>query len=220
MKLYQVKISPCCRAVWLYCLHNKLDIELIDVDIFGGELSKPMFRALNAYGEVPVLVDGELIVANAVPIILYLAEKYTNFSCFGISKSQEMKVKSMLDWASSKLHQTAGYRLVYPNFLEPYQLEDDATESLIEKGTVELTSLLESIERIFLASDQYLTGDLPTIADYYIATVIVQLEWINFDLKLWPKLNNWLVNIKKSEYWSLVHEKHEGFLIEMTKHED
>ena len=71
-----------------------------------------------------------------------------------------IQVKSILDWTSSKLHQTAGYRLVYPNFLEPYQLEDDATEALIEKGTVELTKLLETIEKIFLASDQYVTGDI------------------------------------------------------------
>ena len=60
--------------------------------LFIGDLSKPSFRVLNPYGEVPVLEDGDLKVTNAVPIILYLAEKYTKFNGFGISKSQEMKV--------------------------------------------------------------------------------------------------------------------------------
>ena len=38
MKLYLVKISPCCRIVWLYCLQNKIPIEIHDVDVFSGKV--------------------------------------------------------------------------------------------------------------------------------------------------------------------------------------
>ena len=37
MKLYVVKVSPCCRAVWLYCLRNKLPVEIIELDLFAGK---------------------------------------------------------------------------------------------------------------------------------------------------------------------------------------
>lgn len=68
------------------------------------------------------------------------------------------KVNSMISWASNNLHQTVGYRVVYPNFMESYQLKEDATEALIEKGTTELTNMLEMIENTFLSRNKYLTG--------------------------------------------------------------
>ena len=38
MKLYVVKVSPCCRAVWLYCLRNKLPVDIVEVDLFAGDI--------------------------------------------------------------------------------------------------------------------------------------------------------------------------------------
>ena len=44
MKLYIVKVSPACRAVWLYCLRNKLQVEIIEVDLFAGNYSLIIIR--------------------------------------------------------------------------------------------------------------------------------------------------------------------------------
>ena len=64
----------------------------------------------------------------------------------------------MLTWTSSELHQVLGYRVVYPNFMESYQLPGDSTEALIERGTKEMTKLLEMIENVFLGRTKFLTG--------------------------------------------------------------
>ena len=64
----------------------------------------------------------------------------------------------MLSWASCELHQVVGYRVVYPNFMESYQLAGDSTEALIEKGTKEMTRMLEMIESVFLGRSKFLTG--------------------------------------------------------------
>ena len=58
------------------------------------------------------------------------------------------------------LHKYAGHRIVYPHFMESYQLKENATESLIEKGTYELTRELEMIENYSLAKSKYLTGTI------------------------------------------------------------
>ena len=44
--------------------------------------------------------------------------------------------------------------------MESYQLKENATESLIEKGTYELTRELEMIENYSLAKSKYLTGTI------------------------------------------------------------
>ena len=64
----------------------------------------------------------------------------------------------MLSWASSELHQVIGYRVVYPNFMESYQLPGDSTEALMETGSKEMTRLLEMIENVFLGRTKFLTG--------------------------------------------------------------
>lgn len=67
-------------------------------------------------------------------------------------------MNSLLSWTSLELHSTVGHRVVYPHFMEQYHLEDDATESLIEKGTMDLTRHLEMLEHLYLSKTKYLTG--------------------------------------------------------------
>ncbi|XP_057298415.1 glutathione S-transferase theta-1-like [Hydractinia symbiolongicarpus] len=219
LKLHAVRISPCCRIVWLYCLQNNLPLEINDVDIFGGEHNTNEFRELSPHGEIPLLVDGEVKIYGACAILFYLGEKYTKFNRFGESNAEKAMVNSLLSWTSLELHSTAGHRVVYPHFMEQYHLEDDATESLIEKGTIDLTRHLEMLENLYLSKTKYLTGGFPTIADYYVATVLVQLEWINFGLELWPKISAWLSILKGMQQWKEVHEKHSGFVAELQKHD-
>lgn len=78
------------------------------------------------------------------------------------------------------------------------------------------------LSSVFLLTDRELTiilGGFPTIADYYVATVLVQLEWINFGLELWPKISAWLSILKGMQQWKEVHEKHCGFVAELQKHD-
>ena len=60
-------------------------------------------------------------------------------------------------------------------------------------------------------------GSTLTVADFYVATVILQLEWISFDFSLWPKTVKWLSTFKELELWKKVHEKHDGFVGELKK---
>ena len=124
---------------------------------------------------------------------------------------------SFITWASSELHRVVGYRIVYPQFFEKYHLPDNANDALIDKGTHELTKHLETLENHLLAESAYLCGKDITVADLYVATVLVQLDWTEFDMMLWPRLCHWLQCMKCSEHWSTVHEKHNGFVKELHK---
>ena len=75
MKLYGIPPTRAVRPLWLL---NELDLEceIIPVDIPNGEHRKPPFLAINPLGKVPVLVDGDLVVAESAAISMYLAERY------------------------------------------------------------------------------------------------------------------------------------------------
>ena len=47
--------------------------DLVDVDLAGGAQRTPEFLALNPFGQVPVIQDGDTVVADSNAILVYLA---------------------------------------------------------------------------------------------------------------------------------------------------
>ena len=103
-----------------------------------------------------------------------------------------------------------GYHLVYPQFLSGTEL----SENSITMATRKVVEILESTEKKYFAhGSKFLCGDKLTVADLYVATIILQLEWVeSVDMKLWPKLNKWLKEVRKEKHWDTVHAKHREFV--------
>jgi len=75
MKLYGFGPTRSLRALWGL---RELDaeFEFVPVNLLKGEHKSPEFLRLNPAGKVPVLVDGDLVIAESAAIVLYLADKY------------------------------------------------------------------------------------------------------------------------------------------------
>src|SRR5260370_35115684 len=52
-----------------------LECEMVPLDLAKGEQRKPEFLAINPFGRVPVLVDGDLTLWDSQVILAYLGEK-------------------------------------------------------------------------------------------------------------------------------------------------
>src|SRR3978361_1666409 len=63
------------RAELMLNLLN-LPYEFRQVDLSGGAQKQPTFLRLNPFGTVPVIKDGDVVVADSVAILVYLALKY------------------------------------------------------------------------------------------------------------------------------------------------
>src|SRR5205807_2941451 len=74
MKLYHFP-SPNPQKVTFALKELGLDCELVPVDLAKGEQREPAFRAVNPFGRVPVLVDGDLTLTESQAILAYLGEK-------------------------------------------------------------------------------------------------------------------------------------------------
>ncbi|RXH92172.1 hypothetical protein DVH24_033068 [Malus domestica] len=74
LKLYSYWMSSCSFRVRIALNLKGLKYEY--KALAKGEQFSPEFRKLNPMGYVPVLVDGDTVVADSFAIILYLEEKY------------------------------------------------------------------------------------------------------------------------------------------------
>src|ERR1700751_6120930 len=74
MKLYHFP-SPNPQKI-TFALHElELECEIVPVDLTKGEQRKPEFLALDPFGRVPVLVDGDLKLWESHAILAYLGDK-------------------------------------------------------------------------------------------------------------------------------------------------
>jgi glutathione S-transferase len=74
MKLYHFP-SPNPQKIHFTLLELGLECEIVPVNLTKGEHRKPEFLALNPYGRVPVLIDGDLTLWESHAILSYLGEK-------------------------------------------------------------------------------------------------------------------------------------------------
>src|SRR4051794_5044869 len=75
MKLYYHPLSGHSHRARLFLSLVGQTYEAIDVDLAKGEHKQPDYLKMNRFGQVPVLVDGETVIADSNGILVYLAKK-------------------------------------------------------------------------------------------------------------------------------------------------
>jgi len=76
MRLHWHPFSLFPRRVRVALAEKHLAYDDVIVDLPGGALREPGFRALNPFGQVPVLEDGDLVLYESIAILEYLEERH------------------------------------------------------------------------------------------------------------------------------------------------
>ena len=84
MKLYSFPSAPNPRRVLIFAAEKQLQIEVVNIDLRGGETKRPEFLQKNPSGKIPVLelADGTCI-AETVAICRYLESLAPEPNLFG-----------------------------------------------------------------------------------------------------------------------------------------
>jgi glutathione S-transferase len=76
IRFHRFALSGHCHRVELLLSLLAVPFQRIEVDLGGGEHKSQRFLALNPFGQVPVIEDGERVIADSNAILVYLASSY------------------------------------------------------------------------------------------------------------------------------------------------
>ena len=80
IKLFDFELSGHCHKVRLFLSLLDIPFESININLPKGEHKSDFFLDLNSFGQVPVMQDGDLVIADSNAILVYLALKYDPLS--------------------------------------------------------------------------------------------------------------------------------------------
>lgn len=164
-----------------------VDYEAVKVDL--GKIKSPEFLQLNPQGQVPVLIDEDLVLTHNWAIIHYLDKKFPNAKIFGTDLKTQALAAKWLSFANADLH-----KAFIPLFRVPecIVIEKDA---LIDNAKNQVISLYQIVNEA-LNKQKFIAGDEFTIADAYLYTTMQWAKKLELDLSSCPNFDNYCQKVE------------------------
>ncbi|TXI81908.1 MAG: glutathione S-transferase [Cupriavidus sp.] len=186
MRLHYFPLSGHAHRAQLFLSLIGVEAELVEVDLAGGAHKKPEFLKLNPFGQVPVLEDGEIVIADSNSILVYLAKKYGKTDWLPEDVVQAAQVQRWLSVAAGELaYGSAAARLV-----TVFGAKRDPDE-VVGRGH----ALLKTLEGL-LSQRDWLVADRPTLAEVALYSYTARAPEGNVDLEPYPAVRQWLARIE------------------------
>ena len=166
-----------------------LDYEWVTVDLLKGEHRQPDFLALNPFGQVPVLTDGEVVLADAQGALVYLVRQYDSDGAW--LPKEPVALAEVVRWLSI----TTGEIRQGPEFARLHHLFGNKAID-IKRASEKATFILKQLEQ-HLSHHTWLVGDMPTVADIAAFPYVALAPDGQIDLSPYPQVLAWIERIKQ-----------------------
>jgi glutathione S-transferase len=174
--------------------------EPVKVDFFGGETRTQEYRTtINALGEVPVMVDGEVILTQSGVIQDYVSEKSGKFG--GTSSAERREILRWVLWDNHKLSSMAGMTRFLMNFLP----EEKRPQDVIAFNQGRLSAAYGLLDA-HLAGRDWIVGDGLTNADLSCCGYLYYPEPFGFDPSAHPNIDAWLTRLSQTPGWKAPYD--------------
>ena len=186
IRLYRHPLSGHSHRAQLLLSLLGLDAELVDVDLAAGEHKQAEFLARNRFGQVPVLEDGDTVIADSNAILVYLAEQYdASNTWLPVEPVAAAEVQRFLSAAAGPLaYGPAAARLV-----------NVFGAGLDHNRAIEIAHRLLDVLECHLDGRNWLVGGNPTIADVANYAYIAHAPEGDVSLASYPNVRAWLGRI-------------------------
>lgn len=188
IQLYAHELSGNCYKVKLMLSLLELDYEWSNVDLLTGAHKQPKFLALNPFGQVPVLVDGDTVLADAQAILVYLARQYGGESWLPLEAEPMSRVVRWLSTTAGEIRQGPESTRLYHLF--------KATSISLERATQKSEFILTQLNN-HLADREWLEVGHPTIADVAVFPYVALSRDGKIDLDSYPRVLAWIDRVKR-----------------------
>jgi len=189
LKLHRFPLSGHSHRVELFISLLGLPCELITVDLAKRAHKQPEYLALNRFGQVPVLQDGNAVISDSNAILIYLASKYGKGQAIDWLPSDPLHAAQVHRWLAIAAGQIA-FGPARARLKTVFNAPIDAADAIARADA--LFAVMEDE----LQQAPFLTGAAPTIADISAYTYIAHAPEGNVSLQPYPHLRAWLARIE------------------------
>jgi glutathione S-transferase len=164
-----------------------LPFEFREVDLPRGEQKTEAFAKLNAFGQVPVIDDGGVIVADSSAILVYLARKYDPVGLWlPGNAAAAAQIQRWLSVAQGPLANGPARARLFNVFNAP--VDHAQAKDLADK-------LFATLEKA-LGGVSFLVGPHATVADVALYTYTAHAPEGGVSLEPYPNIRAWLGRIE------------------------
>ena len=187
IKLYDFELSGHCHKVRLFLSLLDIPFETININLPKGEQKSDFFLNLNSFGQVPVLRDGDFIIADSNAILVYLALKYDPLSVWlPVNPTTQAQIQRWLSAAAGPLAFGVANLRAARVFKRTADLRaQELSDKLLAAMNLELS------KSKFLCTDQR-----PTIADIAMYSYTAHSPEGGINLEQYDNIMRWIKNIE------------------------
>ncbi|WP_440454511.1 glutathione S-transferase family protein [Psychrobacter sp. ASPA161_9] len=186
MELYDLELSGNCYKVRLFLALIQQPYTLRSVDFLEGEHKNEESIKRNVFGEIPVFIDGDLILRDSQAILVYLARKFDRTDWYPTTPADEAKVVQWLMVAESEIARGPNDARLHDKFGYPLDIDLARSKS---------TRILDILNK-HLADRDWLELDRPTIADLACFPYVALSHEGGVSLESYPAIQSWMERIK------------------------
>jgi glutathione S-transferase len=188
IRFYRNPISGHCHRVELYLTLLDLPFEPIHVDFKAREHKQPAFLRKNVFGQLPVVEDGDVTLADSTAIMLYLGERYDTEGRFW-PRTPEGKaaVQRWLSVASGPLAFGPGAARRLRLFA--------GSERDHESAVAVALPLLATLDAE-LTMRTHLVGSTVSVADLALYAYVARAPEGDISLEPYPAIRAWLARVE------------------------
>ncbi|MES9994368.1 MAG: glutathione S-transferase family protein [Candidatus Thiodiazotropha sp.] len=191
LKLYNFPKSGNCYKVRLLLSMLGLDYEQVDIDLLKGESLTDEFKRINPRGQVPVLLDGDLVIWDSMAILVYLARRYAPGNWLPTDPLGEARVMQWLAVSENELLYGLARARAVRVFGKPFDLQ------LCQQDGRAGLAVMETR----LKQNDWLAADQVTIADIACYPYVSLASEGEVSLQPYAAVSAWLERIASLPGW-------------------
>ena len=128
----------------------------------------PEFRALNPTGQVPVVIDGDLVLRESNTIIRYLAARHGADALYPADPAGRARIEQWMDWCAYDVTHALRGAFLGGQLGEPPWNND----WFVAQGREDLTALMRFLDTHLADSGPYVAGETFTLADMPVGLTV------------------------------------------------
>ncbi len=187
IKLYGHELSGNSYKVQLFLSVLGIEHEYVRVDLMKGEHKQPEFLAINPFGQVPTLIDDNVVIQDAQAILTYLARRYGNEDWLPLDAESLSRIVRWLSTTAGEVRQGVENARLYYLF--------GAKSINIERATEKSQQILSLLNQ-HLDGRKWLEFERPTIADIAVFPYVALAPDGKISLDNYPHVLAWIKRVK------------------------